>query len=596
MYILGLNSAYHESAACLVRDGELVAAAEEERFSRRKHAKPARVDNSGELPLAAIRFCLAEAGRRAGEELTLARIEHVGYSLDFEARRAAHSTHRHPYPLPAGDFGSPEGESLFCRRGSSVADRLRRRGFRGRFHFLPHHACHAASAFFVSPFEEAAVLVIDGIGEFDSTTLYHGRGNRLTRLEGLPYPHSLGFLWEKLAKFLGFSEYDACKVMGLASYGDPGRFREPFRRLVQLTPEGFTVDDAVARFRIEDYALLEALLGLAGRSRPVEEAEDEARPYADLAATLQEVTEEAVLTLARRARERTGSRRLCLAGGVALNCVANGRLLASGLFDQVFIQPAAHDGGTALGACYRLWNQHLDGPRRYLFNSPYLGPEFSAAEIEKALAARGLRYEKSGAVEAEAARLLAGGKVVAWFQGAMELGPRALGNRSILADPRRPEMVALLNRKVKHREPFRPFCPSVLAGKAGEWFELAGCTLPAAYMLAAYRVHPQRRQEIPAVIHVDGTSRVQLVSPEVNPRYHRLIEEFERLTGVPILLNTSFNDGEPIVCSPADAVRTFLATGIDVLVAGDWVVHRQANQVEAAIPDLPLSDYFERLR
>lgn len=596
MYILGINSAYHESAAGLLHDGALEAAAEEERFNRSKHGKPARVDNPDQLPLGALRFCLEEAGRRAGRRVSLGEVEHLGYSLDLEARRAQNSAHRHPYTPLAGDFGDPQGEALFHRRLRAVAGRLSRRGFRGRFHFLPHHDCHAASAFFVSPFEEAAVLVIDGIGEFDSTTLYHGAGNQLARRESLPYPHSLGFVWEKLSKFLGFTEYDAAKVMGLASYGDPEPFRHAFRSLVQVKGGGFTVNDRVARLRLEDYAPLEAHFGLPKRQQPVEEAAESVRPYADLAAALQEVTQEVVLALARRARQLTGMRRLCLAGGVALNCVANGRLLASGLFDQVFIQPAAHDGGTALGACYLVWHQVLGRPRSEPVLSPYLGPEFSAAEIERALGARGLRCEQRPDVEAATARLLAAGKVVGWFQGGMELGPRALGNRSILADPRRPEMVALLNRKVKHREPFRPFCPSVLAAKADDWFDIRGSRLPAAYMLATYPVRPERRRQIPAVTHVDGTSRAQLVDPATNPRFHRLIEEFERLTGVPVLLNTSFNDGEPIVCSPADAVRTFLATRIDVLVAGDFIVHREANQVEAAVPDLPLTDYFERLR
>ena len=596
MLILGINSAYHESSACLLVDGELVAAAEEERFNRSKHGKPARVDNPHELPTAAIRFCLDVGGERLGRRLSLRDVDHAATSFDPEARLRRNLEHTSSYPIPEGDFGSDAGERTFHRLVSRTEGELRRRGFRGTFTALPHHDCHAASAFLVSPFEEAAVLVVDGIGEFESTTLYHGQGSRLRRLHSLVYPNSLGLLWEKICIFSGFSEYDACKLMGLASYGRPEPFRAAFARVLRVEDGGFEVDDETARLRSRDCSALADLFGMPPLTERVREITEATQPYADLAAALQEATEEALLALARDARERTGSTNLCMAGGVALNCVANGRLLAEGPFEEVFIQPAAHDAGTALGAALLLWTRDLGGERSNVFRSPYLGPRFSDEEIEAALAERGLVYRRSDHVEADTAELLTRGNVISWFQGAMELGPRALGNRSILADPRDPETVERINLRVKHREPFRPFCPSVLAEEADDWFEIEGPAGPASYMLAAYPVRPGREERIPAVCHIDGTCRIQRVEAEVNPRYHRLIREFRDRTGVPVLLNTSFNDSEPIVCTPRDAVRTFLGTRIDYLVAGPFVVAKADNRVPEEIPELPLTEYFERLR
>ncbi len=600
MNVLGINAAYHESSACLVNKGRIIAAVEEERLNRIKHAKPSRVDNPGVLPLRAIEHCLREGGREHGTPLALADLDHIGYSLDPVERLKRNSSHQHPYPVVAGSFGSPEGERLFHERSRAVEEHLRGLGFRGSFHYLDHHDCHAASTFFVSPFEEAAVLVVDGIGEWESTTSYRGTGNRLERLDSIGFPHSIGLLWEKVSKFLGFSEYDACKVMGLASYSSPERYLESFRRLLHVNGNGsFHVDDSIVRLRNEDYSGLEELFGLGRRSRPIEVAENGTRPYVEVAAALQRVTEEAMLAVSRDLKRQTGANYLCMAGGVALNCVANGKLLEEGLWEDIFIQPAAHDAGTALGAAFLIWNQILGQPRGEVFRSPYLGPSFSDAEIQAALDARGLVYERPERIEEATARLIAGNQVVGWFQGAMEIGPRALGNRSILADPRRADMVSTLNVKVKHREPFRPFCPSVLAHKAGEWFHLDRAdrpAQPAGYMLAAYHVREERRNAIPAVTHVDGTSRVQLVSRESNEVFFNLISELDRLTGVPMVLNTSFNNDEPIVCTPEDAVNTFLGTRIDALAAGPFLVRKADNAVDERIPDLPLTTYFENLR
>lgn len=567
--ILGINSAYHESAACIIKDGTIIAAAEEERFNRVKHAKPARVDNADELPINAIRFCLEKAG------ITLVDVDYVGYSLNPEKRLEKNTQHTHPYDIKSGDFGTLEGEELFFQKNKNVEKKMREQGFRGTFSYLDHHDCHAASSFFVSRFDDAAVLVIDGIGEFESTTMYKGKGNKLEKLESIEFPNSLGFLWEKMCKYLGFTEYDACKVMGLASYGDAAAHRKAFELFVKVEENGiFTIDDAVIQLRNDNYSGLESMFGFSKRVEPVKDVTQRAQKYADVAAALQDVTEEIVIKLARTMKEKTGSKNLCLSGGVALNCVANAKLLEERIFEDVFVQPAAHDAGTALGAAFYVWNQLLDKPRAYAFKSPFLGPAYTEQEIKQALDDKGLTYTRVDAAKT-AAELIADGKLVAWFQGAMELGPRALGNRSLLCDPRRKDAVALLNRKVKHREPFRPFCPSVLAEKASEWFDIDNVPSMSEYMLGAFRVLPSRKEMIPAVVHVDDTARIQTVEKETNPKYHTLIEEFEKLTGVPVVLNTSFNDSEPIVCSPNDAINTFLKTQIDYLIIGDFLVSRE---------------------
>ncbi|HLC19909.1 MAG TPA: carbamoyltransferase C-terminal domain-containing protein [Candidatus Nanoarchaeia archaeon] len=570
-YILGINSAYHESAACLIEDGKIIAAAEEERFTRIKHAKPSRVDNADELPIQAIDFCLKRAG------ITLTNVDYVGYSLNPEKRLTKNTQHEHQYSITPDDFGTVEGEQLFFQKNKNVEKMMREQGFRGTFRYIDHHDSHAASSFFVSGFDDAAVLVIDGIGEFESTTMYNGRGNRLKKIGSIEFPNSLGFLWEKICKYLGFSEYDACKVMGLASYGNAETYRHVFDRFVQLDNDGhFTIDDTITQFRSHNYSALEALFGISKRTEPVKDVARDTKKYADIAAALQDVTEDIVIRLARSAKEKTSSKNLCLAGGVALNCVANGKLLEERVFDEIFIQPAANDAGTALGAALYVWNQMLNKPRSFVFKSPFLGPAYAETEMQQALDKSGLKYERYGDIEKTTAKLLADGKLVAWFQDAMELGPRALGNRSLLCDPRRKDAVALLNHKVKHREPFRPFCPSVLAEKASEWFDVEGVPSMSEYMLGAFRVLPSRKEIIPAVVHVDGTARIQAVEKETNPKYHALIQEFEKLTGVPVVLNTSFNDSEPIVCSPEDAINTFLKTQIDYLVMGKFLVSRGA--------------------
>ncbi|MBE9040072.1 carbamoyl transferase [Oscillatoriales cyanobacterium LEGE 11467] len=562
-YILGINSAYHESSVCLIRNGKIVLAIEEERLNRVKHAKPARVDNPDELPVQAIQLCLEKAG------ITWKEIDRVGYSFDPVKRL---KNKEYSEPVIPGDWGSADGEKLFYEKLQQVPQQLSqlaREDITAKFEWLDHHLCHAASAYFVSPYQDAAVLVVDGIGEFESTTFYHGKENRLEKLNTIDYPNSLGFLWEKFAQFLGFSEYDACKVMGLASYGNFKYYDNEFRQILTIEPGSFQLDPRILQFRVNDFSQLEKLFG--PRREPGSKLEER---HMDIAATLQKVTEEVLLELANDLYDRTGSENLCLAGGVALNCVANRILQEKTPYKHIYIQPAANDAGTAIGAAYEIWHQILGQPRSYVMDRPYLGPEYSDVEIQAVLDEHNLDYHRCDNIEEVAAKLVADGHIVGWFQDRMEMGPRALGSRTLLADPRNPNMRDILNIKVKHREHFRPFAPSVLADKAQEWFRIGDKQMPSDFMLFAYEVLESKRDLIPAVIHIDGTSRVQTVRSTSHAKYYRLIEEFDKLTGVPIVLNTSFNDSEPIVCSPEDAVETFGKTKIDYLAIGNFLVSK----------------------
>jgi carbamoyltransferase len=565
MLILGINSAYHESSAAILVDGKLVQFLEEERINRIKHGKISRVDNPHDLPLGAIKYCLDRIN------CTLDEIDFVGFSFSETGRLKNIGVDTYTEPE---SWGTPEGERKYHKYLQQVPTELEKLGTRplkARFRWVPHHLAHAASSFLCSPYEKALVLAIDGIGEFDSLWMGHGRKNELQGWFSFPYPHSLGFLWEKFCKYLGFTEYDACKVMGLASYGDPSRFAAEFSQVAYLDEEGaFNVNNEIMKFRAQDFSGLEQLFGKRRQQKePIEQR------HKDVAAVLQKFSEDAVLNLVKYGRDRTKADYLCLSGGVALNCLVNAKLERETEFDGIFIPPAAHDAGTALGAALYLWCHDLGRERNFFLNHAYWGPEYSETDIKNALEARQLEYSRLDDPPQKAAELVAGGKIVGWFQGKMEMGPRALGNRSLLADPRRPDMREILNLKIKHREPFRPFAPSVLIEKASQWFDFPGKTPSADYMLFAYSTKPDKREKIPAVIHVDGTSRIQTVRKDTNPLYHRLISIFENLTGVPMVLNTSFNDSEPIVMSPENAVNTFLKTGIDVLIMNDFLVEKK---------------------
>ncbi len=552
--VLGINAVYHESAAALLVDGELVAAVEEERFNRIKHAKAADWDNPHQLPEHAIRFCLKHAG------LTPRDIDHVAYSFDPKLRRKRYRA----------EWWDPRVEETFrLRLGQvqSAVEELLGRSLGPRFHFVPHHLAHAASAYFPSGFDRAAILNIDGIGESAGSSLAKGIGTRIQSVETFEYPHSIGFMWEEFSEYLGFSNYDASKVMGLAAYGNPEVFRQTFQSILRAEAENYGIAQDFLGVQPDKYARMEAMFG------PPRGLEEEILPrHADIAAALQEATDAAVMALVRRAKRKVPFDNLCIAGGVALNCVTNEVITRSGEFSNVFIPSAPHDAGTAIGAAFAAHCAKQKKPPQRGTSTPYLGPSFKRSDILAAVKSAGLTARRSKSPARDAAEMIADGKIVAWFQGRMEFGPRALGNRSLLADPRRPEMRNILNQKVKHREDFRPFAPSVMAEHADEWFEVGAHSTSHAFMLFAPEVKAEQRDRIPAVVHKDGTARVQLVSRKSNPRFHELISAFFAKTGVPLVVNTSFNDSEPIVCTPTDAIVTFRKSGIDALFMDDVVL------------------------
>jgi carbamoyltransferase len=571
--ILGLNAFHGDAAAALVIDGVLVAAAEEERFNRIKHVAG--------FPSLAAAWCLRDAGidTRALDHVAIGRDPRA--NLGAKVRQTARRLRNPRYVL--------ERVRNMQRVGSVRDDLARALGtqadaLRARFHNVEHHQAHAASAFFVSPFDEAAILTMDGFGDFASVLLAHGHGNHFHVLDRVTFPHSLGIYYTALTQWLGFPKYgDEGKVMGLAPYGDPAAYREQMRELVRL--DGLVelnLDYFTHHVEGVDMSWAEGS-PTVGRvfSKRLESVFGPARePRAELtqhhehvAAAMQDVLEDAYLHLVRDVQRRTGSVNLCLAGGVALNAVANGRIRPETEFEGLYIQPAAGDSGIAVGAAYFVWNQVLGEPRGFVMEHAFTGPEYSDDEIGAALRDAGLEAQRldDDALFRTVAERIAAGDVVGWFQGRMEFGPRALGNRSIVTDPRRHDMKDILNARIKHREPFRPFAPSVLAEKAGEWYE-QDYTSP--FMILVYKTRLEKRAEIPAVNHVDDTGRLQTVEERVAPRYYRLIREFERQTGVPIVLNTSFNENEPIVMTPQEAIDTFLKTKMDVLVLGNDIVRR----------------------
>lgn len=559
MNILGINSVYHDSAAALLVDGKLVVAVEEERFNRIKYGKLPDVDNPHQFPERAIRFCLNYAGLTAGD------IDHVAYSFDPQLRRKRFRPEW---------WGDPRFEETFLLRLGQVrgvADEILGRRPRQRFHFVPHHLAHAASAYYPSGFDRAAILVVDGIGEAAGTTLWKGVGTRIQHVETFDYPHTIGFVWEIICGYLGFLPYDASKLMGLAAYGNPEVFRRAFQSIMPIGKEDYAVDPEAIGFQSAKSSKIETLLG------PPRDPDAEILPrHADIAAALQEATNAAVMALVRRIKRKVPFDRLCFAGGVALNCVTNNLVWQSGDFSDVFIPSAPHDAGTAIGAAFAVHCAKQKSPPERGNSTPYLGPAFTRREILAAVKSAGLTPRRSKSPARDAADMVADGKIVAWFQGRMEFGPRALGNRSLLADPRRPDMRNILNQMVKHREDFRPFAPSVLAEHADEWFEVGAHSRSHEFMLFACRVKAGQRDRIPAVLHKDGSARVQLVRRESNPRFHELIFCFHGRTGVPMVVNTSFNDSEPIVCEPTDAIVTFRKSGIDALFMDDVCLTAQA--------------------
>jgi len=575
-HILGVNSAYHEPAACLVVDGRIVAMAEEERFNRVRYGKRSRVDNPDELPWAAMAFCLAQGG------LGWSDLDAIGWSLDPEARYRANRNRQQVSPH---GWGTEEGEATFRDHNLRARDALLQRAPAASFHFLEHHLCHAASAYLVSPFEEAAILVADGIGEHGSTWLGYGSGADMTTLERVEFPHSIGFVWEKFSEYIGFDAYSGPgKVMGYAAVTDPVGELSGHDHLATMAEifrpeEGgtFFVDNDAFRFATDDFSGLERYFG-PRRHALVDRYED-----ASIAAALQHATDDILVHLANRLYERINAGRtnpvtdLCMAGGVALNCVANYQVAARTPFERIWIQPAANDAGTALGAAVLLHHQ-LGGSGRPRMTHPYLGPGFDADAMRATLDEAGLDVTRPEDVSVAVARRVERGEIVAWFEGRQEVGPRALGHRSIVCDPSRFDTRNRINARVKYRESFRPFAPSVLPHAVERFFVTPAEMLSTRYMLVALPLKERRlMQVLPAVIQENGstgqaTSRIHVVERAYAPTYASLIDEFERLSGLPVVLNTSFNIAEPIVTTPGEAIATFLRSSMDAMAMGPWLV------------------------
>jgi carbamoyltransferase len=556
--IIGISAGYHDSACCLLQDGDLVAAAQEERFSRIKHDKS--------FPRRAFRYCLEHSG------LTIADIDCVAYYED-----PTHKLGRQIWMGLVADSSESRREAILNRLARIKPQRMIRSllGYEGPIEIVDHHLSHAASSFFFSGFEEAAIMTVDGVGDWPTTTYGRGQGSQIERFEQVDFPDSLGFFYSAITSYLGFEVNDGeYKVMGLAPYGKP-LYVDQIRQLVEVMPGGqYRLNMKYFAFLTQDLMYSEHLCSLLGR--PPREPESEILPfYQDVARSAQVVLEEILLEKARYLHAKVPSENLCMAGGVALNCVANRRILKEGPFKRLFVQPAAGDAGGSVGAA-AMAHVRLTGERpvRKTLEHVYFGPSFSSPEVGELLRSTSANFQDYWGKERDLIRVtvdhLVNGKVIGWFQGRMEFGPRALGARSILADPRRPDMRDRINALVKMREAFRPFAPAILQSRVEEHFDLDH---PSPFMLETCQVISDI--DLPAIEHVDGSARVQTVDPGVNPRFAALLEEFYRRTGCPILLNTSFNmRGEPIVCTPFDAIMCFVRSKIDLLVMEDFILDR----------------------
>jgi len=575
LYILGINAYHGGASACLIEDGRLIAAAEEERFTRVKYWAG--------FPVKAIEYVLSEAG------ITPHDLDHIGISIDPKAnlmQKALFAFRNRPtlgfvrdrlsHSLKTGTLKSDFAEHMG----------LDAKNLKAQFHNVEHHRAHMASAFFVSPFDQAAILSVDGAGDFVTTMWGTGQGNKLQVMDEILFPHSLGIFYSAVTQWLGFPKYgDEGKTMGLAPYGDPAPFMDAMRRLVRVQSDGtFELDLDYFVHHAEGADMTwgggEPTLGTLYSSKMVELFGEPRVPrseitqrHMDVAAAMQAMLEEAEFALVRKLQAETGQPALAMAGGVALNSAFNGKVLPQTDFSEIYIHPAAGDAGTALGVCYYIYHQILDQPRNFVMHDAYTGPQFGNSAIEAVLKQHNLAYQtldEDGLVT-RAAEIVANGDVLGWFQGRMEWGPRALGNRSIIADPRRDDMKDILNARIKHREKFRPFAPSVLLEATGDYFDQR---YPDPFMIKVYNVLPEKHDEIPAVTHVDGTGRLQTVEREHAPLYWSLINAFGERTGTPVVLNTSFNENEPIVCTPEEAVDCFLRTRMDALAVGNYLVEK----------------------
>jgi carbamoyltransferase len=566
--ILGISCFYHDAAAALVRDGRLVAAAQEERFTRKKH--------DAEFPVHAIAYCLQQAG------ITPADLDYVGfYDKPFVKFERLLYTYIATFPKSLGSF--LKSMPVWLKDKLWIPQLIRNElDYDGPILFSEHHQSHAASAFLVSPYQRAALLTIDGVGEWETTTYGVGEGNVVTLLKRIHFPHSVGLLYSAFTYYLGFKVNSAeYKVMGLAPYGKPVYYDVIMNELIEVKDDGsFKLN---MKYFGYDYGLtmtnrrFDELFG-----RPPREPEGPLDQFhKDMAASIQKAVDTIMVRMTNHLYEETKIDALCMAGGVALNCVANSKLLEHTPFKSLYVQPAAGDAGGAIGTAYHIYNTLLGNAREFVMNDVFLGPQFSDEEIREYLGGLGVEFTEHTRNDLlrETARLIAEQKVVGWFQGRMEWGPRALGNRSILADARNPDNQSRVNLKIKFRESFRPFAPAVLLKRSSEYFE---CDVPSPYMLLTAQVKKDKRS-IPAVTHVDGSARLQTVAREENPLFHDLIEEFDRQTGCPVIINTSFNvRGEPIVCTPHDAMMCFMRTDMDYLIMGNCILDKKTMSFDVS--------------
>jgi carbamoyltransferase len=583
MIILGLNAYHGDSSACIVIDGKLIAAAEEERFRRVKHWAG--------FPTEAIKYCLQEAGAKVGD------IDHIAVNRNPTAnllKKALFAFRKHPSLNLVKDRLKNATRVRDIKTVLNSEFGVLSENIRAKIHYVEHHVAHLGSAFFTSPFDQAVVVSVDGFGDFVGAMWGKGEGNRIDIRDRVFFPHSLGLFYLSLTQFLGFPKYgDEYKVMGLSSYGKPV-YLNRMKQIVRLDGHGkFKLNLDYFIHHSEGVTMTweagEPNMGPAYSQKmekslgPARKREESiSKNHENIAASMQAIYEESFFHLLNHAYKETQIPVLCLAGGCAMNSVANGKIFDKTPFKEVYIQAASGDAGGALGAAYYVWNQILGNKRDFVMDHTYWGPQFSEAKLSYELRVMSEELNKQECAVRKidnqdelcklTAKEVAEGKVVGWFQGRMEWGPRALGNRSIVVDPRQAEMKAILNDRIKRREPFRPFAPSILLEKTGEYFEK---DYPDPFMIKVYPVRPEKRSVIPAVTHVDGSGRLQTVRKENNPLYWQLIKEFENLTGVPVVLNTSFNENEPIVCTPAEALDCFLRTKMDVLVLGNYFIKRK---------------------
>ena len=609
MHILGISAYYHDSAACIVRDGEIIAAAQEERFTRKKH--------DHRFPANAVDFCLDYAGIK-GDQVDLVAFYDKPL-LKFERLLETYLDY-----APSGLRSFIMAMPLWLREKLWIREQVAKEcGYKGKVLFTEHHESHAASAFFPSPFESAAVLTMDGVGEWATSSFGYGRGNELHLLGELHFPHSLGLLYSAFTYYTGFKvnsgEY---KVMGLAPYGEPRYVQTILDELIDLREDGSLRLNMKYFNYCQGLTMTSAAFDRLFDGPPRKPEAKLTQRHMDLARSIQEVVELAMLRMANHVHRQTGEKNLCLAGGVALNCVGNGRILREGPFERIWIQPAAGDAGGSLGAALSVWYQYLNndrhveavcGSRQDGMKAAYLGPEFASDDIQDYLDGIGAKYKRlnRSALIDYAARLLAEEKVVGWFQGRMEFGPRALGARSIIGDPRSPKMQSQMNLKIKFRESFRPFAPSVLRERVADYFEM-DCDSPYMLLVAPVQTHLRRdmnaaeqslfgidklnvvRSTIPAITHVDYSARIQTVRREDNSLYYDLIAAFEKLTGCAVLVNTSFNvRGEPIVCTPENAYTCFMRTEMDALVIEDFVLEKGEQDEKTFVADTAWQEEFQ---